>query len=170
MFREFATWLEATSFSVAIQSTSWAIPLLQSIHILMIGIVFVSILMLALRVMGLIFADQALGEVLNRFSPWISSGLVVMVVTGVLLVIGEPVREFMSLSFWLKMGLLVVGIVSALAFRRSVAVATARPASSTTGRFGAIATVMLWLAIIFLGRAIAYDVEVWGSLSLATRA
>lgn len=169
MFREFATWLEATSFSVAIQSTSWAIPLLQSIHILMIGIVFVSILMLALRVMGLLFADQALGEVLNRFSPWISGGLVVMVGTGILLVIGEPVREFMSLSFWLKMALLAVGIVSALFFRRSVA-AAATPVGSTSGRVGAIATVMLWLAIIFLGRAIAYDVEVWGSLSLATRA
>jgi hypothetical protein len=26
--------------------------------------------------------------------------------------------------------------------------------------------VVVWLAIIFLGRAIAYDVEVWGSLSL----
>ncbi len=30
----------------------------------------------------------------------------------------------------------------------------------------ALATVVLWLAIIFLGRAIAYDDEVWGSLSL----
>jgi hypothetical protein len=25
---------------------------------------------------------------------------------------------------------------------------------------------VLWIAIIFLGRAIAYDTEVWGSLSL----
>jgi hypothetical protein len=24
---------------------------------------------------------------------------------------------------------------------------------------------VLWLAIVFLGRAIAYDVEVWGTLS-----
>ncbi len=127
--------------------------------------------MLALRVMGLLFADQSLGEVLNRFSPWIQGGLIVMVATGILLVIGEPVREFMSLSFWLKMGLLVIGIVSALAFRRSVAATTAAASSSPAGaRFGAMATVVLWLAIIFLGRAIAYDVEVWGSLSLASRA
>jgi hypothetical protein len=28
--------------------------------------------------------------------------------------------------------------------------------------------VVVWLAIIFLGRAIAHDVEVWGSLSLHT--
>ena len=30
----------------------------------------------------------------------------------------------------------------------------------------AAGTVLLWLFIIFLGRAIAYDVEVWGSLHL----
>jgi hypothetical protein len=30
----------------------------------------------------------------------------------------------------------------------------------------AVATVCMWLFIIFLGRAIAYDVEVWGSWHL----
>ena len=41
---EFAEWLGATPLSVAIQSRLWLTPLLQSIHIVMIGIVFVSIL------------------------------------------------------------------------------------------------------------------------------
>ena len=48
---EFATWLQSTPFSVAIQSASWVVPTLQSVHILMIGVVFVSILMIALRVL-----------------------------------------------------------------------------------------------------------------------
>jgi hypothetical protein len=171
MFRGFAEWLEATGLSVWIQSTSWAIPLLQSIHILMIGIVFVSILMIALRILGYAFADQSLSEVVGRFSPWIGGGLVVMVVTGVLLVVGEPVREFTSLSFWLKMLLLLVGVASATLFRRSVGAAVGTPVvtePSAGAKYGAVATVVLWLVIIFLGRAIAYDVEVWGSLSLAS--
>jgi hypothetical protein len=29
-----------------------------------------------------------------------------------------------------------------------------------------VGLILLWLAIIFLGRAIAYDVEVWRSLSI----
>ena len=168
---EFAESLQASSICVALQSVGWAIPLIQSIHILMIGLVFVSILMITLRVLELARVDQTFGDVWRRFSPWLWSGIVVMAATGVLLIIAEPVREFTSLSFWLKMGLLVVGIVSAIAFRRSLAPAAMTQYHefefSSGAKAGAVATVGLWLAIIFLGRAIAYDVEVWGSLSLA---
>jgi len=168
---EFAEGLQASPISVALQSVGWAIPVIQSIHILMIGVVFVSILMITLRVLELVRVDQTFGDVWRRFSPWIWCGLVVMAVTGALLIVAEPVREFTSLSFWLKMGLLAIGIVAAIAFRRSLAPAAMTQHHefefSAGTKAGAVATVGLWLAIIFLGRAIAYDVEVWGSLSLA---
>jgi hypothetical protein len=96
-------------------------------------------------------------------------GLAAMAATGVVLVIGEPVREFMSTSFRVKLVLVAVGAAGALAFSRVVA-ATPTPAgapSSVAAKSAAVAAVALWLAIIFLGRAIAYDVEVWGPLSLA---
>jgi hypothetical protein len=170
----FAEWLQSTSFSVAIQAAGWVIPLLQSIHIVMIGVVFISILMTALRILGRVHMDEALGDVWGRYSRWMWAGLGVMLLTGGLLVIGEPVRELRSLSFWLKMLLLAVGVAGAYAFGRSLAPAALAGSDqgrefSTGTKASAIATIALWLAIIFLGRAIAYDVEVWGSLSLAFR-
>jgi hypothetical protein len=36
----------------------------------------------------------------------------------------------------------------------------------TSSRLAAAAIIVLWIVIIFLGRAIAYDAEVWGSWSL----
>lgn|SRR5690606_22342828 len=168
---EFAEWLQATPFSLAIQAAGWAIPLIQSIHILMIGVVFVSTLMIVLRVLEMVRVEQTFAEVWGRFAPWIWSGLVVMTVTGALLVVAEPVREFTSLSFWLKMALIVVGILATVAFRRSLApAALARHHEfefSAAAKAGAVTTLGIWLAIIFLGRAIAYDVEVWGALSLS---
>lgn len=168
---DFAEWLEFTPFSVTIQSVQWIIPLLQSIHIVMIGVVFVSILVVALRILGRVRTEQTFAEVWQRFAPWIWSALVVMTVTGLLLVAGEPVREFTSTSFWLKMTLIVVAVVGAASFsRRAAAIANGAVSESSTGsRAAAVATIALWLAIIFLGRAIAYDVEVWGALSLAAR-
>lgn len=38
----FAAWLHATPFSKTIQTVHWIIPFLQSVHIVMIGVVFVS--------------------------------------------------------------------------------------------------------------------------------
>ena len=169
---EFAQWLELTPVSVTIKSIEWIIPLVQSIHIVTIAIVFGSILMIALRVLGLVRTDQAPAAVLARFWPWISRGLVVLLLTGAILLVGEPIRQIMSLSFWLKMSLVVIGVVGAVAFRRVLAPAVAGGHTEFSGgtRTAAMATVLLWLTIIFLGRAIAYDVEVWGSLSLSPRA
>ena len=169
---DFAQWLELTPVSVAIKETDWIIPLVQSIHIVTIAIVFGSILMIALRVLGLVRVDQTPAAVLARFSPWIRRGIVVLLLTGAILIAGEPVREIMSLSFWIKMTLIVIGAVGAVAFQRVLAPAVAGGGAGFSGgtKTAAMATVLLWLTIIFLGRAIAYDVEVWGSLSLSPRA
>src|SRR5215831_16549341 len=107
---EFAEWLQATPVSVTIQSVAWIIPLLQSIHITMIGIVFVSSLMITLRVVGSVRADESFAAVWSRFAPWMWGGLVVMALTGLPLIVAEPVREFTAVSFWLKMALIAISV------------------------------------------------------------
>jgi hypothetical protein len=168
----FAASLQATSVSDALKSASWVVPLVQSVHIIMVGVVFVSILMISLRLLGLMRVDEPLPSVWKRFAPFLWVGLVVMAVSGILLVIAEPVREFMTLSFRLKMLLLVFGVVSAAMFGRKVRAAADSAAgaggqqpTSAGVRMAAIATVALWVAIIVLGRAIAYDDSVWGDWS-----
>src|SRR5690606_34737498 len=93
----FAAWLQATSFSTTLQSTAWVVPLLQSLHILMIGVVFVSILAVALKVRGWLRVDEPLERVWSRFASYLWTGHVVMATTGLLLVVTEPVREQTSI-------------------------------------------------------------------------
>ena len=163
-----AEWLAATTASHTIQSVSWMIPLLQSIHIVTIGIVFVSSLMIALRVLGRMRADEPFEQVWRRFAPWMWTGLAVMAVTGLTLVVGEPTREFSALSFWMKMGLLVIAVTGTALYGHALRpVALVAPAEfSHAAKAASVLLVVLWLIVIFLGRAIAYDREVWGSLSL----
>jgi hypothetical protein len=72
------------------------------------------------------------------------------------------------------MTLLATAVVSAAAFGRRLKRAADGAGAGATAEFtsgtklAAAATVVLWLTIIFLGRAIAYDVEVWGSLHLGS--
>jgi hypothetical protein len=154
----FTAWLHATALSQTIQAVRWIVPLVQSIHIVMIGIVFVSSLMVCLRVLGRAGTDLSFDEVQRRFMPWIRGALAVLLATGIVLIIGEPAREFGATSFWLKMLLVVIAGGLNLSLARAPATSSAR------GR--AIALVIVWVAIVFLGRAIAYDVEVWQSLAL----
>ena len=168
MFLSFAKALGGSPLSIWVQSHLWVTPLLQSIHIVMIGVVFVAVLMITLRVLGKVGTDETFATVWHRFSPWMWGGIGVMALTGLVLGIGEPVREASALSFWLKMSLIVIGILSALTFGRTLRPLTYVGDAQFSGGAKAVAagTVVLWLFIIFLGRAIAYDVEVWGSLHL----
>ena len=165
---EFAKSLDSTSLSTTIKTVSWIVPVLQCLHIVMVGMVFISITMISLRLMGRARMDESLAQVWHRFAGFFWTGVVVMVVTGVLLTISEPIREFMTLSFRLKMLFLVICVISAVSFGRAMRQATAVEAGTSSGmRMTAAVTLVLWVAIILLGRWIAYDDSIFGSWSPA---
>ena len=169
--REFALWLAATSPSVFIQEqNAWAIPAIQSIHIVGIALVMGSVLMIDLRILGWTWADQTLQQTMRRFGPWLTGSLWLLLATGILMVIGEPVRELVTFSFWLKMTLVAVGALVAAIFRRTLRRHEQRWEDTLVHRASikalAILTFLIWVCIIVLGRLIAYD-HVWGSWSPA---
>ncbi len=166
--KQFAEWLSTTSPSVFIQNhNSWAIPAIQSIHIVGIALVLGSVFMIDLRLLGWAGSDQTLRQTTDRFGPWLTGSLWVMLVTGVLMVIGEPVRELITFSFWLKMVLVALGTVIAVFFRRSVRKHEGYPVTAPL-KWLAVVTFLMWASIIILGRLIAYD-HIWGSWSPAPR-
>ena len=171
---QFAEWLSQTYLSVFIQNhNSWVIPTIQSIHIAGIGVVLGSVFMVDLRILGWAGMDQTLRQTTNRFGPWLTGALCALLATGALMVIGEPVRELITVSFWLKMFLIAVGTLVAAAFQISLRKHEEDWESAVRNRASiksfAILTFLIWVAIIILGRLIAYD-HVWGSWSPATKA
>ena len=170
---QFATWLSQTSLSLTFQVHEWIIPAVQSVHIIAIGIVLSAVLMVGLRVLDLAWRDQTLMQVTERFGPWLSWALVVLLLTGVVMVIGEPVRELMAFSFWAKMTLVAIGTAVALLFQRALRRHGPSWEASVTSQAGtkalAVVTFMLWICVVFLGRFIAYD-HVWGSWSGSPKA
>jgi hypothetical protein len=158
----FAEWLSATSLSLFIQNhNSWTIPTIQSIHIVGIAAALGSVFMIHLRVLQWAGTDQTLLQTTDRFGPWLTGSLWLMLATGLLMVIGEPVRELVTFSFWLKMFLVAISTVIAVLFQRSVRNHDERWAQALLGRtsvkWAAILTFVIWACIIILGRLIAYD-------------
>jgi hypothetical protein len=167
---DFAHWLAQTRVSLVIQTHFWVIPTVQSIHIVAIGIVMSSVFMMDLRVIGWAGTDQTLGQMTRRFAPWLWGALGALFVTGGLMVIGEPVRELLSLSFWLKMSLIIVSAAVAGGFQMTLRQNNGDWEQSfvnrRTTRCLAVVTFLVWCTIVILGRLIAYD-HVWGRWSLA---
>jgi hypothetical protein len=172
--KQFAKWLSTTFLSVFIQRhNSWVIPTIQTIHIVGIGVVLGSVLMIDLRVLGWAGMDQTLRQTTTRFGPWLTAALYVQLATGVLMVIGEPVRELVTFSFWLKMFFVAVGTLIAAIFQITVRKHERKWEETLVNRGSikclAVLTFLIWVCIIILGRLIAYD-HVWGSWSPATKA
>jgi hypothetical protein len=171
--KQFAEWLSTTLPSVFIQEhNTWAIPAIQSIHIVGIAMVMGSVLMIDLRILGWAGMDQTLRQTTSRFGPWLTGSLWLLLATGILMVIGEPVRELVTFSFWVKMALVAAGTVVAVIFQAALRRHEQEWEDTLVHRPSikglAILTFVLWACIIVLGRLIAYD-HVWGSWSPAER-
>ena len=167
--REFANWLASTDLSQIIVTNLWMIPAIQSVHIVAIGVLVGSLFMLDMRILGVLSGDQPISAVNRRFGPWIWGAIAVLLVSGLLLIVGEPARELLSFSFWAKMVMLLIGIAIVIAFqihlRANQAQWEASFVAAPTTKALAIISIFIWVAIIFLGRFIAWDAQIWGSLS-----
>ena len=84
--------------------------------------------------------------------------LVVLVLSGALMIVGEPIREFINAVFWVKMALVVIAILFTIWFHKGVAKRFSGTAEASAGaKFAGIVLVVLWCMIMTGGRWIAYN-------------
>jgi hypothetical protein len=155
----FAAWLSKTEPSQAIQKYLWVIPTVQTVHILAVAIVLSSVAMVELRLMGWAGTRTTMPQTAQRYVPWVWGALVVLVLSGAILVTGEPERELTNLSFQIKMALLVCAIGLTASFQlnvsRGVKYWTEAP-HTASAKFLGLVTLLIWMAIAVAGRWIAY--------------
>jgi len=148
ILHDFAVWLSHSPITAAVTARAWFVPEIPVVHIVPIAAVVISVTLITLRTFGLIDADQPQRAVVRTWLRVILIAVTVLALTGFLLIASEPGRALFRTVFWIKMGL----IVAALA-------ATAAQGRATTGfaaRALAIASLVLWVGVIFAGRWIAY--------------
>jgi hydrogenase-4 membrane subunit HyfE len=157
---EFSRWLAATPLSHVIQTTKWVIPALQTIHILSVAVVFSSAVLVDLRLWRLLNRDWPLSEVARRFLPAIWPVLAVLLITGSLLIIGEPKRSLLNSAFYVKMALLAVAIVLTAGLQWSLSSSPGfwdkNGGRRIAGQLTATVSLLVWCGILFAGRWIAY--------------
>jgi hypothetical protein len=155
------SWLAATSLSHTISSVPWIIPTVQTVHILMVAAVMTSVLMVNMGLLRAAHHDLPMDWLVRRFLPTLWWALPVLLVTGVTLIVGEPARTLKNPVFYLKMALLLSAIVLMLFAWNPLQ----RDASywhrhgrrrRRVARAIAMASLLLFVSIVFAGRWIAY--------------
>jgi hypothetical protein len=155
----FIAWLAATRASAEITDVPWIIPVVQIVHILAICVVMSSVLLLNLRLVGLIGGGEPKDVFTRRYLPWVWTALVILLLSGSVLIIGEPNRDLSDWVFWTKMSLLVTAITLTLILEQPVLRSAhywdsgaRRPIS----RVLAVIAIGCWIGIALCGRWIAY--------------
>jgi hypothetical protein len=166
---QFTEWLRTTplvELTLKINDTSvnywivnhfWAIPFFQCVHIAAIAASFGSILMINARILGLNGEGRTIAQTTNRYMPWIWWSLVLLIVSGFCMIIAEPIRELINPIFWIKMGLVVIAILTSVWFHKGI-LRDFREDHDIGATESLVASfmVILWCAFMFGGRWIAY--------------
>ena len=156
---DISKWLAATSLSHAIQTAGWIIPALQTIHILCVAVLFSAAVLVDLRIWRLLLRELPLRDVGRRFLPLIWPVVLILLVTGALLIVGEPRRSLLNATFYVKMALLAFALVITGLLQWSLASPgfwDQDNAHRVAGRLAATASLLAWCGVIFAGRFIAY--------------
>ena len=150
------SWIETLGLHDKMQTVEWAVPAVQTVHILAIAAVFSSSLVLALRTAHVSGIDWSPARWGQRLNAWVGTGLGILLLSGALLIVGEPKRSLLSGSFQLKMMLLLAAIAVFLALGYRLRRLDPPDRATWVERVLAALLVLLWCAIIACGRWIAY--------------
>ena len=157
----FMQWLNDTAFSITMRDSTWAEPVVETIHVLTLTLFLGFTVLLDLRLLDVSMHRRKVSDVVEELNPWLMGGFLVMIVTGVLLFCGDPVAFYNSIFFKVKMLMLLLAGLNVWLFNATVGrkVAEWEIDAETPGRAKAAAVVslVLWVAIVAAGRAIAYS-------------
>jgi hypothetical protein len=154
-------WLEAVAWTTTIRESDWGFPILAMAHVASIVAFAGLVIVMDLRLVGLAFPHTPLTQIQRRIFPWQMAGFLLSTATGLLLCVVDPLRYYGNLFFRVKLALLVLAGLNALAFHRTTYRTVARWDEArrvpVPARLAGAASLLLWSAIIVSGRLIAYN-------------
>jgi hypothetical protein len=151
-------WLEDGTLAIAIRQSVWMYPALEIVHIAGIVLLVGPAFIFDLRLLGL--AGNVPVPVLAKdLLVWSRRGLILVIPSGLLLFITNASTLAYDPVFWVKLILLVIAALNALAFDRFILPQfslTRMPTINQRSKVTAIISILAWLAIITCGRLLAY--------------
>src|SRR5580700_5749814 len=156
----FLKWLESSGLAARIRDSLLLFPLLESTHVIGLALVFGTIAVIDLRLLGIASTQRSFQRMASDILKWTWVAFALTALTGSLMFITNARVYYHNFFFRTKMLLLVLTGINLLVFEltagRTVhkwdnAAATPRMAKTV----GALSLAM-WIGIIFMGRLIGF--------------
>lgn len=154
-------WVDTFPTSIALRESLYGYAWLLTGHVVGMSVFAGLIIMMDLRLLGWANNRTPLSQIQHKLFPWQMLGMGVSAVTGFLLVYSQPMRYYPKVFFWIKMGMMALAGVNALAFHLTTYKSVAQWDSDRRMPFGArlagAFSLFLWAGTIVFGRFTAYN-------------
>ena len=154
---DWAAWLAASAPALAMRADVWLYPTVEIVHIAGFTVLVGAVAMFDLRVLG--FGRELPVRLLARhLLPWSVGSMLLVLPSGLMLFAAEAPDLAANRVFLLKLGLIVVAGLNALAFHAGPWRSAERwqGPGPPRARLHALLSLLLWLAVIACGRLLAY--------------
>jgi hypothetical protein len=159
--KAFLDLLQEWPSSIAVRESIYGYTALLSLHVLSMCLFFGLVLMMDLRLMGVGNMRTPFSQLQRRLFPWQMLGMVVSAVTGVILIYGQPSRFYSNIFFYVKMMMMLVAAINALAFHQAAYHTVHRwdagGAPPASAKLSGVLSIALWAGVVVAGRLIAYN-------------
>ena len=157
---EFLRSLETSGLAAWIVGSLYAFPLIESFHVIGLSLVFGTIAILDLRLLGLASVRRPFATVASDVTKWTWAAFGLTAATGALMFVTNPVAYYQNLQFRFKIALLLLAGLNLLIFNatagRSVRLWNTAKAAPPAGRLAGALSLVLWIGVIFLGRWVGF--------------
>ena len=152
--------LEASGVATTIRNSLYLFPLIESVHVIGLTLVFGTILIVDLRLLGFASTRRPFSVVAADGLKWTWVAFAITVTTGALMFVTNASTYYHNVYFQTKMTLLVLSGLNVLAFdltaRRSILTWDEKARAPRAGRMAATVSLVLWISVIFLGRWVGF--------------
>jgi hypothetical protein len=160
---QIAQGIEASPMSLAMRESNYWFPALNFIHLIGLLVAAGTIVFWDLRLLGVGLRRAPVSQIGKSLLPWTWSGFLVMFLSGSLLVVMEAGRLYFNLFFRFKVAFLILAGLNVLIFHRTVyrnvGAWDLAPKAPLQARLAGGLSLLLWLGILAMGRAIGYSLD-----------
>jgi len=153
-------WLEATHLATKIRDSLFLFPLLESTHVIGLALVFGTIAIIDLRLLGVASAHRSFHRMASDILKWTWAAFALTALTGALMFITNAGVYYHNFYFRTKMLLLALSGINMLVFELTAGRTIHRwdkaPSAPPPAKAVAVLSLTLWIGVIFMGRLIGF--------------
>jgi hypothetical protein len=152
--------IESTDIASSIRDSLYLFPMLESVHVIGLAIVFGTISIMDLRLLGLASTNRPFRMVASDILKWTWIAFIITFLTGGLMFTTNATAYFHNSVFQGKMALLLLAGINMGVFELTVGRSSRQwdtsPSPPAAAKRAAVISLTLWIGVIFLGRWIGF--------------